>query len=694
MPDFDKHSLCWLCREMKLGEDPCVKGLNCKICGSLSAEQHNLLLKPMSGTENSKKSSSKDFKESSAGAANDVTPTSSLTRSTSGDSPVISAMKSPFSTPNSTSNATGSVSKGNSGKMTKHHKSSSSDRIDGLEKSFAERFNRLEAMLLARSPEFSSITAPVTGGVTNISVSQQPFFPPPSSSASQNAATASTTASASSGGSTDETPAPAALTSSLFSATQPSTTPVAESTTDPGPASLQIASIQAASHPPMSVPTTTVMAASGPIASTSALPVGGKPSSQVHRPRFQSVAPPSLPDLPAFSQPSQEVQDEVMDTSETEDGQLSEFDEIENAQKMSDEQSYKENIRAVRQFMGWSEVPEFVPASSREDNPFLAEKPLGSGRLNIQLPVDEYLCRRMDAVNRTVATGYPTKASDTAGLARNRLVKNPSIGNWYGMWSASTEISTNKVTFWNPQAAKVNSSFPRITKAALANRIPSSLPIHQESLRRWEERVRRSTYISNQAAGFSRCLRKIQEGIATQMSVLKTDKPKDKITSEALEELQFLTSFNQAVTSSLARSVCDLTESLFVDLANITLIRRDSYLEQVKSGIKPDTLMGLRTAPVHLDSLFPDDLVQRAESEIATHEAKLQSSHRRDRQGHPYKPFGNSSGNFSTGAARPRQHKPGYGQKTSKVGRQQNKPPSSGKPAYYQKPAKGTQWHK
>ena len=52
-------------------------------------------------------------------------------------------------------------------------------------------------------------------------------------------------------------------------------------------------------------------------------------------------------------------------------------------------------------------------------------------------------------------------------------------------------------------------------------------------------------------------------------------------------------------------------------MANLTLARRDSYLEFIRGGVKPDTLTALRTAPVHIHSLFPDSLLVKAEDEIS-----------------------------------------------------------------------------
>ena len=86
----------------------------------------------------------------------------------------------------------------------------------------------------------------------------------------------------------------------------------------------------------------------------------------------------------------------------------------------------------------------------------------------------------------------------------------------------------------------------------------------------------------------------------------------------AVKELQFLLNFNQTVTANLAMSMGALTDMVVTDLANVTLLHWDAYLEHVNRGIKVDTLRDLRTAPVQSYTLFPDPLVCRAEEEIIT----------------------------------------------------------------------------
>ena len=64
-----------------------------------------------------------------------------------------------------------------------------------------------------------------------------------------------------------------------------------------------------------------------------------------------------------------------------------------------------------------------------------------------------------------------------------------------------------------------------------------------------------------------------------------------------------------------------LADSLFVHLANLILLRRDSYLEHVKPGIKPDTWNLLRNAPMFGHGLFPDSVLATAEQDITKHKS-------------------------------------------------------------------------
>ena len=82
-----------------------------------------------------------------------------------------------------------------------------------------------------------------------------------------------------------------------------------------------------------------------------------------------------------------------------------------------------------------------------------------------------------------------------------------------------------------------------------------------------------------------------------------------------------------------------LTDFVFITMGNLTLAHRDAYLNHVKNGIKPDMLAALRTAPLHISTLFPDAVIKRAEEEIACYDNKgksTSSSSRHKGRFHPY----------------------------------------------------------
>ena len=114
---------------------------------------------------------------------------------------------------------------------------------------------------------------------------------------------------------------------------------------------------------------------------------------------------------------------------------------------------------------------------------------------------------------------------------------------------------------------------------------------------------------------------------------------------QAVDELDYLVTFNWSISQAMARTMQDLSEGVFISMANFTLACRDSYLEYLHAGVKQDTLTALRTAPVHLHSLFPDQLITKAEEEICRSEERHSSgqSHRRQGRFHPYAPSDRSA---------------------------------------------------
>ena len=109
-------------------------------------------------------------------------------------------------------------------------------------------------------------------------------------------------------------------------------------------------------------------------------------------------------------------------------------------------------------------------------------------------------------------------------------------------------------------------------------------------------------------------------------------------TKQAVDELDYLVTFNRSISQAMAGTMQDLSGGVFINTANFTLARRDSYLEYLHAGVKQNTLNALRTSPVHLNSLFSGHLITKAEEEICRSEERrsVGQSHRRQGRFHPY----------------------------------------------------------
>ena len=273
----------------------------------------------------------------------------------------------------------------------------------------------------------------------------------------------------------------------------------------------------------------------------------------------------------------------------------------------TEEANYRETMRGVRSFMNWHKVPEFETVSSTaDDNPFAGARVKPTGKVSVKLPVDDWLCRKMSSLNLTLTEGYPTRNMDNSGLLRDQFIKTPRSSRWYGMHAEKDSESTT-VRTWSPDPAKLNHSFSRVARRNLPT-APPSRAFSQELLKRWEKAAREQTIMCNQAAGLSRCLTRVQDSMATQLKTLHLDskgKSSEKM-KQAVSELEYLTMFNRSISQAMARTMQDLSEGIFINMANFTLARRDSYLDYLHAGVKQDTVHALRTSPVHLNALFPD----------------------------------------------------------------------------------------
>ena len=289
----------------------------------------------------------------------------------------------------------------------------------------------------------------------------------------------------------------------------------------------------------------------------------------------------------------------------------------------------------------------------------------------------------MSSLNLTIKEGYPTRNTDNTGLLRDQFIKTP---RWYGM-HAEKDNESSTVRTWSPDPAKLNHSFSRVARRNIPT-APPSWALSQDLLRRWERAAREQTIMCNQAAGLSRCLTRVQDSMTTQLKTLHLDskgKSSEKM-RQAVSELEHLTTFNRSISQAMARTMQDLSEAVFINIANFTLARRDSYLDYLHAGVKQDTVNALRTSPVHLNALFPDQLIDKAEEKISKSEERCLSgtSHQHQGRFHPYAASDKSTGHHD------KKNVPAWKQIKDK---QQAR--SCGKASTFsQKPAKGSKSHR
>ena len=128
----------------------------------------------------------------------------------------------------------------------------------------------------------------------------------------------------------------------------------------------------------------------------------------------------------------------------------------------------------------------------------------------------------------------------------------------------------------------------------------------------------------NSAAGFNRCSSELQERISTNVAFLlsKINKGKaPKEVTEALKDIKDYVVFHQSVSVAMGTALQHLANRLFVHMANLILLRRDSYLEHIKPGIMSDTWNLIRNAPMFGHGLFPNSVLATAEQDITKHES-------------------------------------------------------------------------
>ena len=645
MAVFDLHDKCARCREKLIGEDNCVKDKPCKICDGFTPAQKDMLATPSYKIRKDKKAGLLvSPKEVTVLHSVDNEPTF---QSPSGQPSQSSAI--PPSTPPSSSEQTASFV--------------TSDQLAAIADKWSEQFVCMEA-LLSRGNVFSTPVSSVKPLDTHNLISDNPFLAPATRPTGPVSAPVAVDASVSvqlvdakdkekekkkSHKSRKDRHADKTVKSDVKSSTsrsdkQGDEKPVKRHDRSPSPVCRSTISKAPAFSPPPD-------ASSGPESAHQSLLHKGETSKRssdvsektvtgsLFRSSSSTVTPPAqdaslsfagtgacafLQEPEHYERISENEMELSVSCTGSDDGHLS---DVTDQPEQTEEMSYRETVRSVRAFMGWHHIPAFETDFSEPDksnNPWKGKKPRKPTRISVAMPPDDWLCQKLEHLNLTVAEGYPSRSQDSAGLKRDQFIKVPkSQEKWYKMHllkPEGTHRPGRSVFNWRNSEAKVNSQFPRITRAsAYPSTGPPSRPIAQESLRRWERAAREDSYIVNHTAGFSRCSTELQEKMSQNIALLCSRLGKGKTSKEvsnALNDLRDLMAFHQKVSVAMGTSLQHLADSLFVNMANLVLLQRDAYLDFVKQGVKQDTMNLLRNAPLFGYGLFPDAAIMTAEQDI------------------------------------------------------------------------------
>ena len=201
MAGFDSHTVCARCCDKKKGKDPCVEkeGADCHHCNSLTPEQLSQLstLSYHFKKERRESKSSTPAKKSSTDSTLSptlvdpslVTVMGVVDGQSTSRSPGLSDQLVEKKKKKEDKKATSSKSvKPDKSVKSSSHRPSSSDstnqKLEVMEQKWSDRFNRLEALLLAKSfdrpqePVFAAVkVTPTHAPPTNV-VSTEPFLKP------------------------------------------------------------------------------------------------------------------------------------------------------------------------------------------------------------------------------------------------------------------------------------------------------------------------------------------------------------------------------------------------------------------------------------------------------------------------------------------------------------------------------------
>ena len=90
----------------------------------------------------------------------------------------------------------------------------------------------------------------------------------------------------------------------------------------------------------------------------------------------------------------------------------------------SAEQTYWETMRGIRSYMGWTNIPDVDSCNTTsDDNPFSGPKVPVPGKVSVNMPTEDWLCKKLSKLNLTLVEGYPTRSSEAGGLMKDQFLR-------------------------------------------------------------------------------------------------------------------------------------------------------------------------------------------------------------------------------------------------------------------------------
>ena len=382
MASFDSHSFCACCREKGKGSDLCTSKNDCNSCNSLTEDQRLQLSTPSYRLKKEKRDLKKstDTPKQDSSSSSLIDPSSvTVVGAVDGQgilkSPGLSSGKKKKTVSSDKPKVVPKDNKSNAEKPSKSsvkpHKSSVDSRIDDLDQRWSDRFSRLEALLLAKTldrpePAFTSVkVAPAHSPPAGSVISSKPFIRP----------------------------------SDAAQGTDTPVTDLASQRQDTNQ-SARLDSLQQAPDLPGFIQTaskSTSKSTKGKTSTDRLSDLAGTESPVSQQvPSRSSLAPARW-----LSTSSVDTNTDLSDRPPVDilvkEGELSDQEHDTTAadpdQTLSEEQNYRETMRGIRSFMGWTHNPDMdTAASTADDNPFAGPKAQPTGKISVSMPTDEWLC--------------------------------------------------------------------------------------------------------------------------------------------------------------------------------------------------------------------------------------------------------------------------------------------------------------